>query len=198
MHISRLLSVSPEAKLFNISRKDKEREARSKCPDLISIVKKIRFDKPDSKPLRLGCFKLRQEILDHLDRIKEQAGSEVGGMEMIQLWATAMPVQLNGCDEFFMDLTDIVDLQLRTWEEEIEGLEDNKKIILEGTDRAFRGQDLEDRILSLMMEGILFRRTNSVYTEFSNQETRMLVATKMMDSLLDEIRKETGFECTGT
>jgi nucleotidyltransferase/DNA polymerase involved in DNA repair len=118
----RIVSVSAEAKAFEITRETRLADAQRICPDLIIIQKKNRFMKPDSRQLREAHYRFRDAILqfvkEHLTHIQHSHNINVS-------------VEISGSDEFFLDLTNFVNV-LTIDESNFSQIEPSYKVIVEG------------------------------------------------------------------
>jgi len=120
--------VSPEAKRKGISRSMTVPEAIQKLPNLIVIPKTSQFNKPESKRLRTASYEFRDTILEFLnwhapDYCLEDDGDD-GDDEK-----SNVVLEINGNDEYFLDLTRPVELLFECME--THELDTRRKVIVE-------------------------------------------------------------------
>jgi len=119
----RIVSVSQEAKKKGISRSMAASEAKAKVPDLFIIPKGTRFNKPESKLLRISSYKLRNSILEFFNWHAPEGCFE--GDDDI----SNIIMAINGSDEFFLDLSKPAECFVETNDEP--NLDSRRKVIFE-------------------------------------------------------------------
>jgi len=119
----RIVSVSPEAKKKGISRSMTVSEAKAKVPDLFIIPKGTSFNKPESKLLRIASYKLRNSILEFFNWHAPEGCFEGDDDN------TNVIIEINGSDEFFLDLSKPAEYFVETNDEP--NLDSRRKVILE-------------------------------------------------------------------
>jgi hypothetical protein len=95
----RIVAVSPEAKSCGISRSIRLHDAKKCCSSLVVIPKTQRFNKPESRMIREAHYKFRKAIVDFTkDHLPYTRNRDIN-----------INIEISGCDEFFLDLTPLVD-----------------------------------------------------------------------------------------
>jgi len=117
--------VSPEAKRKGIQRSNTIQEALEIVPKLIIIPKASLYNKPESQLLRVASYQLREAILEYFIQHAPQSCRELKGYNEV----SNVTLEVNGCDEFFVDLTRPVELMLAS--KERHKLDTRRRIIVE-------------------------------------------------------------------
>lgn len=171
----RIVSRSHEAKDLGISRNLKVHQAKQICPDLHVIYGKKKFGKHDttekdaiSDKIREAALSFREDLIDstYLDEVD-------------------IPIHRTGCDEFLIDLTQLVTLLIdHDYPLQIDA---THRIFMEGRRSTYNGDGLTNR--NVYYYSI---RHHKYY-----EEVRLAYGLQIVDKLCQHILKETKIVCSG-
>lgn len=204
-HFYRIISVSPEAKNFSISRKDKETKAFEKCPELVAIPVDMEFDKPSSRLQREACRQLRKATTEFVQLQKTQDGmysSEPLGK--CRIYGADVPIAVNGWDEIILDMTEWMKMVCtEAFRVPEVSLNPESKIVLETTGR-FKGVGLRERLAyheKNINPGVKKNRRFEFIPKwrfrYNNDEYRYLLAMERMEDLRAFVKEKTDLQCSG-
>jgi nucleotidyltransferase/DNA polymerase involved in DNA repair len=175
--IYRIVSLSPEAKSFGIKRLENISDAREMCHFLLTITKKLEFNKPATKELIRTSYKIRSSILSFFSLFYQNN----------YVYNTPKPiVERTGNDEYFIDLTQLTRVLLNM-EIDFDAGEVEDTFFLEGHRDVYNGDEVEDLLDDYC------NQDNYKYKE----EVQMVTGGKILEQLREQIQRDTGIICSG-
>lgn len=155
----------------------REYQAKRICPSVFIIQKKKKFDKSDATEVEEYSVKIRAAVLKF--RSEKMAWARVG------LEKADLPIEMSGCDEFFMDLTNYVNCLIE------QGctldFDSTANITMEGKRCPYNGSGLSNR------NKYYYTQVKFHHTE----EIRLAYGLEIMDELCRHVFKETGIAISG-
>lgn len=150
----------------------REHHAKEICPSIFVIPKKKKFDKSDSTQIDEYSVKIRSAVLKFRSETVTWSGA-------------GFTVQITGCDEFIIDLSDFVTFLIE--QECILEFDPVQKICMEGKWSRYDGSGLLNR------NNFYYSKDKYRHTE----EVRLAFGLKIMDELCTLVFKETGIIISG-
>jgi hypothetical protein len=169
------VSISPEAKSFEIQRLKNVATAQDKYFFVHIIQKKLEFNKPATKELTRTSYKMRSSILTYFKDFYEYNRLNI-----------SLPnVEKNGSDEYFVDMTKLVHVLLRDNKHSRE--EEESNFYLEGHNDVYIGNDVEDHLEHYFDQDLFIFK----------EEVQMVQGGKILQGLREKIEKDTSIVCSG-